>query len=381
MKRFLLKTLYFFQIHCFIRWLRRDKVTILIYHGFTDQRNPPGIENDQGKHLLIDRFRMHLRYLKKHHSLISLDEFVETSLQNKKVPLHSVILTFDDGYRSNYTLAYPLLKEFGAPAAIFATTDFIENKNFLWPDRMDYALHQSEAADFELKVDSENGSVSLPVKFDDDRSKKDCGRELRKRLKAAPQELRSKIVETLEEKLGRRLSDRSDPPEIYRPLEWSEINKMLQSRLVSIGSHSHTHVILSRCRSEDAALELRLSKEIIEKRTSLSPCRYFCYPNGTPGDFNPGIKRQLKELGYACALTTIPGANPPDSDLFELKRIGVPQGGDGVDFVMNLYGVTQFFSDLKQALLRFLRLKMTMRNSDVFDRLTSSEKAQEIRIG
>ncbi|MGO9061822.1 MAG: polysaccharide deacetylase family protein [Candidatus Binataceae bacterium] len=41
------------------------------------------------------------------------------------MPPKAVLLTFDDGYKNNFTDAYPILKKFGHKATIFVPTDFI----------------------------------------------------------------------------------------------------------------------------------------------------------------------------------------------------------------------------------------------------------------
>ena len=47
--------------------------------------------------------------------------------QNEKY----VILSFDDGYADNFTYAFPILKDYGLPAAVFLATRYIKkNKNF-----------------------------------------------------------------------------------------------------------------------------------------------------------------------------------------------------------------------------------------------------------
>jgi peptidoglycan/xylan/chitin deacetylase (PgdA/CDA1 family) len=42
------------------------------------------------------------------------------------IPSKSVVITLDDGYRSIYEFAYPLLKRYGYTATLFIYTDFIE---------------------------------------------------------------------------------------------------------------------------------------------------------------------------------------------------------------------------------------------------------------
>lgn len=43
-----------------------------------------------------------------------------------------VCITFDDGYRDNYTLAYPMLKCLGVPFTVYVTTGFIDNQQPMW---------------------------------------------------------------------------------------------------------------------------------------------------------------------------------------------------------------------------------------------------------
>lgn len=49
-------------------------------------------------------------------------------------PSRPLILTFDDGYEDNYSLAFPLLQRYGMRAVIFAVTDFSRRWNFWDPD-------------------------------------------------------------------------------------------------------------------------------------------------------------------------------------------------------------------------------------------------------
>ena len=354
MKHFLFRCLYFLQVHHLIRYLWRDKGIILMYHGFTDRKVHEGIENYQGKHLHVERFRSQLEYLKKYHRIVSLDQLVDSYSSSKTAPSYCAVITIDDGYRSNYTLAFPILRQLRVPATIFLTTSFVENKEPLWMDRIEYAINKANPNRFEFKVYSEGNKASaIPVEFDDRKSRVESERRIRTKLKTTPQEFRSEIIGTLEERLERRIFQDPAFPEIYQPLEWSDIKEMIESGLISAGSHSHTHAVLTRCEPETLRRELGLSREIIEKRTA-SRCQLFCYPNGNIGDFNEGTKRILKEAGYVCALTTVPGVNDRRSDLFEMKRVGVPYQGDLVEFVMYLYGVAQFFSNIKQTFLKLM---------------------------
>jgi peptidoglycan/xylan/chitin deacetylase (PgdA/CDA1 family) len=68
-----------------------------------------------------------LEYKQKGYTFVSLDKL--SSILNSH---RCVCLTFDDGYRDNYTLAYPLLKRLGVPFAVYITTGFIDNRLPMW---------------------------------------------------------------------------------------------------------------------------------------------------------------------------------------------------------------------------------------------------------
>lgn len=45
---------------------------------------------------------------------------------------HWVCITLDDGYRDNYTTAFPLFKRLNVPFAVFVTTGFVDNQREMW---------------------------------------------------------------------------------------------------------------------------------------------------------------------------------------------------------------------------------------------------------
>ena len=74
-----------------------------------------------------------LEYKQKGISFVSIDNL--TTLNTKHSTLNTkkwVCVTFDDGYRDNYTLAYPLLKRLDVPFTVYVTTGFIDNQMPMW---------------------------------------------------------------------------------------------------------------------------------------------------------------------------------------------------------------------------------------------------------
>jgi peptidoglycan/xylan/chitin deacetylase (PgdA/CDA1 family) len=96
-------------------------VPILCYHQFT-----PGSTTRQQLEVSATAFRQQLTYLRDNdYQVLALADFAEILEGRRPVPPRAVVLTIDDGYRSVYDVAWPILQEFGYPATLFVYTDFI----------------------------------------------------------------------------------------------------------------------------------------------------------------------------------------------------------------------------------------------------------------
>lgn len=298
------------------RTINQARPQVLMLHGLTD-REHTGLENSQHKHLHVRRFESFLAHLKKHFKVISLDELARCLATNTPPPPSSVVLTFDDGFLSNYTLGFPLLKRYEAPATIFAATEFVDEKKPIWVDRVDYALNQA----------GEDKAELIRVK---------------RELKSLPADQLEAALLTLENRLGFRLEKVNAPsvPAIYHAMDWSHAREMLDSGLVSIGAHTHSHQIMARCTPEIVAHEVAKSKQLIEQNTG-RPCTTFCYPNGGPEDFNEETERIIRGLGFVSTITTIGGFNEPGCSPFLLKRLGVMNNQDLTQFDLLTSGINR----------------------------------------
>ncbi len=104
---------------------RRVRVPILMYHHIDDP--PPSVGRIRyNLSVPPNRFEAHLRYLKEAgYTTISLDDLVYYLTRGRPLPPKPVIITLDDGYRDNYTAAFPLLKKYGFTATFFIITDVV----------------------------------------------------------------------------------------------------------------------------------------------------------------------------------------------------------------------------------------------------------------
>ena len=330
-----------------MRSLNRRRVIVLAYHGFTDQPAGPGMQNGQGKHVQVDAFRAAMAYVKRHYHVTSLENLVSCYRMGAPIPDYTIAVTIDDGFESNYTLAFPVLTELRIPVTIFVATDFVDQQRLLWSDRLEYALDTTAASTLSLTIDGQR--VSYDVSHRD--GKVACDSDLRTRLKRLPQEDRDAVVDECERQLGAVMPAVGELPAIYRPLTWAQIQEMRQSGLVAIGSHTQSHVILTRCDPARAQDELRRSRRLIEERVG-AECRLFCYPNGQLGCFDERTKAWLQQAGYMCGITTVYGMNDERADVFELKRLYTHGRADTTRFVMTLAGVVGLLDRAKRAMRR-----------------------------
>ncbi len=304
-------------------------VPILMYHGIRRKQDNEIPEKIFEKHLDSRIFTDHLRILKKYCTPVSLSEI----FAEKKLPVNPVVITFDDGYKNNYDVAFPLLQEYQVPATIFVTTGFVDKTHFLWTDRLEYIVAHSASKD---TISLQGGTLIL--KMDNEKEKLKTLTSVKEKLKNYNEEERLEILENIEQKLGSGYEWTQIHPELM-PLSWDEIREMKNSGLVEIGSHTVSHPILSRCSDEKQLYELATSKYRISEELG-DNCILFAYPNGRHIDYTKNTIRILKECGYKIALTTISGCcDTCEDDSFELKRF--PTGGALEDLVCIVSGFSR----------------------------------------
>jgi peptidoglycan/xylan/chitin deacetylase (PgdA/CDA1 family) len=133
---------------------------------------------------------------------------------------------------------------------------------------------------------------------------------------------------------------------VPRPLDWGQVREM-HAHGIEFGSHTLTHAMLTRVPVSDARREVAESRRLIEDRLG-APAPFFCYPRG---DFNPAVKRIVKEEGYRGACTTLPGVNHWRTDPFALRRTYISRRDTPDEFAKKVAGAY----DLPQQALRLWR--------------------------
>lgn len=102
-------------------------IPILMYHNIIEG-------NGRGDNLNVSeqRFEEQIRQLKYYgYNTIDFEEMYDYFKGEGTLPPNPVIITFDDGYVSNYTYAYPILKKYGFKATVFMVADYIDKEGYL----------------------------------------------------------------------------------------------------------------------------------------------------------------------------------------------------------------------------------------------------------
>ncbi|KAA1175047.1 polysaccharide deacetylase family protein [Marinobacter salinexigens] len=310
-------------IYIFIRWfyglsvcrfLSRKHPKILMYHRVT-----PGGDNGS---VSLNNFIKQMEFVKKNFNPISLD-YLLSRRDDEKKPKNPIVLTFDDGYSDFYEYAFPVLKKLELPATLFITTGFVNQELWLWPDKVKYAL--TENPKVSNKFNFEEMEFDLTNNID---SVWGCIADYCLTL---PDNKKTELIDCLYQEVGLEMPALA--PENYRPLTWLEISRMREYGL-GVGSHSHSHPVMTKLDDEELNRELFLSKAIIEENLNIK-VDTFCYPNGQPLDFDDRVKTFLKSKSYKFAFVAYPGSDPLKNNL-EINRY--PIANDWIEFEKTVSG-------------------------------------------
>jgi len=231
-------------------------IRILTYHEISDEAlcgdwaqmtTPKGL------------FAAQMAWLKQAgYTALGAGEAVEVLSGRKAWPASpAVVLTFDDGFRSYLTGAWPILERYGFPSTLFLPTGLLERG----PER----------------------------------------------------------------------------------LRWAEVLQLVQSGLVSCGSHTVSHRKLRGLSGDDLRREVGDSRRMLEDRLQ-RPVTLLAYPHGSYDAFDERTIACLKALGFQGAFTTIAGTNSAATDRFRLRRTRISWADQPRDFELEMAGALDWYA-------------------------------------
>lgn len=289
------KALQFFPLEKYFKNQWAGCGTILTLHQVVHtQSSAAGFEGSN----TVEFLDQVLTYLKKNnYDLLSLNEIEQRLQAGPSAKNHRpfVAFTFDDGYRNNLELAYPLFKSHQVPFTLYVATDFIDRQSTLWTYLLQDLLQKQNEIAFHL------GSVHRMFSLKSTDQKRQAYRAIKKIL------VRDKSktpVEHFENLFGKQVDEKMRAQHMHDMfLSWDELKQLSQDPLVTIGSHSVRHVPLNRISSSELEHELMASKLKIESHLNKT-VQHFAFPFGTCHEVGPREQLAVKQSEYLTGVTS-----------------------------------------------------------------------------
>lgn len=265
-----------------------DRARILMLHGVGTAEFPAEV------------FRAQVGFLQQVFHIVPIEEVLSAaSPRNDSRP--KLALTFDDGLRNNFTVAYPIICELGVPVTFFVCPGLIESGRWAWNFECRARLSRL-SEDRRLTVAAEIGVQSTQIEA------------IVRGLKYLPNARRVTLQQRLQLLTADFTATEAERLE-FDIMSWAELES-LDPALVTIGGHSVQHEILTRL--EPAHLE----REVAECRTWLErelgrPVRHFCYPDGA---YDARVLECVARH-FETAVTTEKDWVPRRPERFRLPRI------------------------------------------------------------
>ena len=101
------------------------QVIVYGYHRFVNQVRRPDTE------ITPQMFEQQMQELKNRGiTVIGMQDFLAWKRGEKNIPPRCAIITFDDGWKSQYDVAWPIMKKFGYPFTLFIYTEGVRGGHF-----------------------------------------------------------------------------------------------------------------------------------------------------------------------------------------------------------------------------------------------------------
>jgi peptidoglycan/xylan/chitin deacetylase (PgdA/CDA1 family) len=243
-----------------------------------------------------------------------------------------VLITFDDGYRDNYELAFPLLRRHGLSATFFLTTGFLDDRCASWWDEIAWMVNRAgvqascaegRSSNSEPTMNDNLPSVAslLPAGVSWTVSERAATIDaLIARYKMLSDGEGERFLEQLAAAIGCERCDVSDAEGVW--MTW-EMAREMHAAGMTIGGHTVSHPLLARLpverqREEIAVCARRLREEIgVEMR-------WFAYPVGSRDTFTRATQDVLRDCGVELAFSYYGGfARPSRWNPLDVPRVHV----------------------------------------------------------
>ena len=281
------------------------------YHRIRSDESSSTAFHDEVYGPTLAEFAEQIAWLNGHTRIISEADLLLALDSGRPLPDRCSMITFDDGYRDNFTLAVPVLERCRVPATFLIPSEIISSRRLGWWDMISYFVKAT--GKHTIEVDGISYSLA-----------------------GSRQAVMNAIIQRITQGLcldtDGLLRCLSTACEVDFPstetqsaelMTWDEIRQVSRGG-VTIGSQTHTHPVLATIDREDQVYELTTSKAVLEREIGKPVCS-IAYPVGGYSHFTEETKELARLCGYSIGYSFATGVNSTlNLDRFDVKRVSSP---------------------------------------------------------
>ena len=275
-------------------FVKRDVIGIF-YHMVSD-RIVPHTEHLY-PHRDINTFEQDLVYVKKNYQVLNFDDLLTGRNLNQRKHTPGIYISFDDGFSECFSLVRPLLLKYGLPCIFFITTNFIDNKQMYYRNKVSLCIDKYNSLSNEVKI------KTLSTLSDQYQAGVEKNEPFINWIKKITDDSQiNNICKLLDIDIEQYLN-------LHKPYLTTEEIQSMAAEGFTIGAHSKNHQKLARLNKDETEDEIIGSVNLIREISGqeLVP---FSFPNTATG-----IKREL--------LDRIMDSNPSIGLLFDAKGLEI----------------------------------------------------------
>lgn len=231
-------------------------------------------------------------FLSNNYEIVSIDNVYDILKGGRPLEKRFVHFTFDDGFRDNYTIVYPVFKKYGIPFTVYINPSIIDGKLPVWWFCLgdviivkDYLAFRVEGVEYEFDLKT--------------RLKKETAfKKIHRLINEQPYEKYLPTIEHIFRQCGM---------DIYKyskkiVLTWKQIKEFCRDPLVVVGSHGLHHYQYSQLTQQQVKDEVEYANRLIQERTG-QKTEHFAYPYGGRGEVDKREFGILQSFQFKTCLT------------------------------------------------------------------------------
>lgn len=254
-------------------------------------------------------FRQQIEYMKNNFNIVTMEQVIDAVEGKVELPEKALLLTFDDGYVDNYTVAFPILEEFGVQGSFFIPGKTFTTHQLLDVNKVHYILASADinklVEDVKSQMNYYRGNefdyapteqlfseYAVANRFDS----KETIFVKRMLQTVLPQKLRNTISSNLFEKYV----DVTEEQLAYELYMSEEQIRTMKRHGMHIGCHGYDHYWLGNLTPEQMRQDISMALDTIDEFID----RKHWVMNYPYGNYNSDVLEYIKSQGACVGLTT-----------------------------------------------------------------------------